>query len=239
MDDAVVAELVEFTGLTREDVEARVSEGVYRTARVFREWPGEPEQWYRETDAYLFELADNAFGEFYQAIADRLVAGLGERTGPLHVLEYGCGIGCFALTLADSGFAVTACDLNDWNTKFLQFRVRRRGHRDVVRIVSPEESLSRKEGYHIISCQHVLEHVPDPLGMLRRFHDCLIPSGVFFGAAPFDLVGPDFPEHVPENAHLRLEDLCAEAGFQVLSTSPYATFDQSTFTLVIAAKPVA
>ncbi len=223
MVEAVIEELIEFTGLPEAEVRARVGTQVLGTAESYEARPGDDVTWYRDTDAYLFELANWEGCEFRDALATKMGEGLaGVR---LPVLEYGFGIGSFVLRLVDEGLCVVACDANARNTDFLRFRVERRGLGNKVAVVSPDEALVEKEGYGMISCQHVLEHVEDPHGLLRSFHECLVPSGWFLGVAPFDLIGPIFPEHKPEYAHLRLEDLCAEAGFVDVGTSYFGGFD--------------
>jgi len=230
----VVDELCAFTGLPREEVRRRMDEQIARTARMFREFDGEPESFYATTDAYLFELANWEEDTFRAQLAEML--GLGLRGRPLSVLDYGCGIGSFALKLAEQGFSVTACDVNEPSLAFLRHRVARRKWEDRITLASPGEALSRAGAYAVISCQHVLEHLPGPQDTLRRFRQCLIPGGVFLGVAPFDLIGPAFPEHDPANARLRLPALCEEAGLKVQAILPFGQVGNYTFELVQAVK---
>ena len=230
----VVGELSEFTRLPLEEVRRRMDEHIHRTARLFTEHEGTPESFYATTDAYLFELANWEGCSFRAQLAETLGRGLGGKH--LHVLEYGFGIGSFALKLAEQAFQVTACDVNEPAIAFFRFRVAKRQWEDRVDIVYPEEALGRINAYSVISSQHVLEHVPDPLDTLRRFCQCLRPGGLFLGIAPFDLVGPEFPEHDPKNAHLRLATLCEEAGLRVEGVHPFQQMGNSTFELVQAVK---
>ncbi len=41
-----------------------------------------------------------------------------------------------------------------------------------------------QQQYDLILCSHVLEHVPDPVELLRRLGDCLAPGGTFLGLLP-------------------------------------------------------
>lgn len=213
----ILDELVAFTGENRTAVRVKMEESIHRTARLFEERPDTPERFYEETDAYIYELASYEKDNWRANLADMLGRAMGGR----HVLEYGCGIGSFAFMLVEAGLRVTACDISRVNLQFLQHRIERRDWADRIAVARPDEALRPAEHYDVIACQHVLEHLDDPIGLLRQFHRSLVPGGLFTGIAPFDLVGPLFPEHLPENAHLRLEDLCTEAGFQVRNTLPF------------------
>ncbi len=235
--DVAYAELCGFTGLPPDEVRQCMQEQVARTARLFNEGHAEGEDaWYRTTDAYLFELANWEGDPLRLALAESLANGSAGRR--LDMLEYGCGIGTFALALARHNFSVWACDVNERHIDFLAYRIKERGWQERITLVSPEEALSRVRAYHIVSAQHVLEHMPDPLGALRKMAACLKPGGVFLGIAPFELVGPMFPEHNPDHAHMRLEDLCREVGLEVQNLIPFGEYQGHPFTLVQAVKPL-
>ncbi len=231
----VIEELSEFTGLSEEEVWTRVDGMAARTAALFRQ-STLPDQWYTENDAYLFELANYDEDPFRDALA-QMIANY-QPPSKTRVLDYGCGIGTFALMLAHRGVIVTACDINIPNTKFLRFRAQKRGLTDHVEILTPEDALNRTRYYHIVSCMHVLEHVENPPSLLDLLKRCLVSGGIFFGVAPFDLTGELFPEHRIEWAHLRLETLCEQAGFREIQTTPFGKFnDDYEFTLVAAVNP--
>lgn len=233
MNIPVVEELCAFTGLPEEEVWRRLDAGIMGTANSFRE-AADVERWYRETDAYLFELANYDESPLLDALA-RLMARL-LKDKSKRVLDYGCGIGTFALILAQKGLLVTACDINKNNEAFLRFRAARRGFSDAIEVIDPESALNRPDYYAMISCQHVLEHVPDPRALLRQMKDALAVHGIFWGVAPFDLVGDLFPEHRPEHAHLKLEDLCQEVGLFHVQSEPFGGLENYPFILVAAVK---
>jgi SAM-dependent methyltransferase len=229
----ILDELVAFTGEPRADIRAKMEETVFRTARLFNERDATPEQFYQDTDAYLYELASYEKDAWRAALAQLLGKSLRGR----HVLEYGCGIGSFAFMLVEEGFRVTASDISERNMNFLKFRIAHRGWGDRINAVAPADALRPSRRYDIITCQHVLEHVEDPVAVLKQFLHCLRPGGLFSGIAPFDLIGPIFPEHLPENAHLRLETLCEEAGFEVQNTLPFGNLIGIDIYSVQATKP--
>lgn len=230
---AIVDELVAFTGEDRRVVRAKMEETVFRTARLFNERASTPRQFYEDSDAYLYELASYEKDELRLKLASLLGRSMEGR----HVLEYGCGIGSFAIMLVNERLKVTACDISRKNLQFLQFRVDRRDWSDRLMVMPPEAALTPVDFYDVVTCQHVLEHVGDPVDTLRQFYRVLKPGGLFSGIAPFDLIGPIFPEHLPENAHLRLENLCEEAGFVVRNTMPFGNLLDIDIYSVQATKP--
>jgi SAM-dependent methyltransferase len=241
MASQVLGELCEFTGLPPEETARRMAKGIRGTAESYREGARDPDRWYRETDAYLFELANWEEGPVGIELA-RVMYELASVTAANlkgvapSVLEYGCGIGSLVLQLASHGLHVVGCDINGPNRRFLEYRIKQRGLGDQVVITTPDRALEQRDSYVTVSCQHVLEHVVDPSGLLSRIFECLIPGGSFLGVAPFGLIGPEFPEHKVENAHLQLEDLCEQAGFGQITSMPFGEIADFQLILVFAVK---
>lgn len=87
------------------------------------------------------------------------------------------------------------------------------------------------EQFNLIICNHVLEHVSNPLQALQEIHRCLAPSGILIAQTPyspllkntFELNEPSTPEFSTlffgQNDHVRLfgsdiESYFSAAGFQ-------------------------
>jgi 2-polyprenyl-3-methyl-5-hydroxy-6-metoxy-1,4-benzoquinol methylase len=70
--------------------------------------------------------------------------------------------------------------------------------------------------YDFILCSHVLEHLPDPAGFLRRMRDCMNPSSAFMGLVPVNERRMD-PHHVQVVNREKVEAWAREAGLQVQS----------------------
>jgi SAM-dependent methyltransferase len=230
---SVVDELCAYTGESRDAVLEKMGEGIHRTARLFREHPGGMEAFYRESDAYLYELSNNDEDPFKLFLADRFGATMAGR----RVLEYGCGIGSFALKLAEQGLQVTACDVSEVSLGFLRARIAQRGWQDRLRVIDPISSLDATEEYDIIASYHVLEHVSDPRAVLANMVDCLVPGGLFSGIAPFDMIYEGFPEHIEAHKDMRLDALCEEAGLEVRNRFLHYTYKDCDVTLIQAVKP--
>ncbi len=95
-------------------------------------------------------------------IVDRVCAG--ER-----VLDIGCGASAYLLWMAEKGAEVTACDMNAARiaqaTAIMAHPRLRFEVRDVVRDPPSER-------YDVVICSHVIEHLDEPVEMLRALRAC-------------------------------------------------------------------
>ncbi|MCX7425731.1 MAG: methyltransferase domain-containing protein [Planctomycetia bacterium] len=96
------------------------------------------------------------------------------------VLEAGCGVGSQTITLAANspGARFTAVDINPESLAVVQRRVRERGLTNVafqqVDLLDPPFPPGSFD--HVFVC-FVLEHLPDPMQVLRRLRALLVPGG--------------------------------------------------------------
>ncbi len=227
-------ELCDYTGESLTVVRERMGEGIHRTARLFLAHPGSMEDFYRETDGYLYELSNNDNDPFVSYLAAKFGACMAGR----HVLDYGCGIGVMAMKFAEAGLNVTACDVNGPSTGFLKHRVAARGWERALQVVAPAVALQPSQPYDLVTCFHVLEHVSNPRELLQSLVACLKPGGLFCGVAPFDMIYDEFPEHIEAHRELRLDALCEEAGLAVKGRLVHNTYRDSDVVLVQAVKPI-
>jgi 2-polyprenyl-3-methyl-5-hydroxy-6-metoxy-1,4-benzoquinol methylase len=172
-----------------------------------------------ESDAYKIGLAKYA-------------ASLFPRQTP--VLDFGCGIGTVLQDFAEAGFtSLDGIDINELNRRFT---IKRFESMKGVSCSVFGETSSVHGNYGIIISLHVLEHLEDPARTMEDLSSRLTVNGLFFGVAPFNLTGGNFPEHRIENKNLRLEKLAENAGLRVLNKVPFGSFDGEPFELVVAQK---
>jgi len=135
------------------------------------------------------------------------------------VLDYGGGIGQQSMFLAARGWTVGFADLGE-TAAFARWRFERAnllalpdGWRGgTIRAFPPSVAL-RHQGWGSLLALDVVEHIPDPIGLLRRFDSCLAPDGVLY------LTRHSFrpyPTHLPESAPLMetLDDVLASMGYR-------------------------
>ena len=130
------------------------------------------------------------------------------------VLDFGCGPGELLDLLQDLGWATYGIEPAE-KTAF-------RRHHELEAI--PDEPL-----FELAIANHVLEHVPDPLDVLRALHRCLTPSGRLFVSVPrLDTlpVHGDYRYCLNDRAHIfgytrdAMATLLAMAGFETIDLNP-------------------
>ena len=138
---------------------------------------------YRTSQAYLYDLTVFAMSGTkrpYRRMVRRLTAP-GSR-----LLDYGCGIGSDGLRLLDDGRRVEFADFANPSTDYLRWRLARRG------IEAPVHDIEAAvpEGFDLVYCFDVIEHVDDPFGFLHRLESLA------------DLVVVNFLEPTPDDVHV-------------------------------------
>ena len=127
------------------------------------------------------------------------------------VLDYGCGSGLFLRALADAGFSdLTGYD--EYSEKFADKR-----------------ALERR--YDCVHAQDLIEHVAEPLAMVRTLHELTRPGGVIAIGTPnaesIDLANPEARVHTlhqPYHRHIlskrALQGLGKDLGWELLRYYP-------------------
>lgn len=156
-------------------------------------------RFYQETYSYLYDLAVNhcssARKRVWRSVAER-VSLLGSG---LSLLCYGDGIGTDSLALASVGHLVTYYDLPGITSRFAAFRIEREGFGGRIRMLSDAPSIPRG-AFDAVICIEVLEHLPDPLGVMRELVSYARVGGRILLTESFGSIGADYPSHLPGNA---------------------------------------
>lgn len=125
-----------------------------------------------------------------------------KRTGlqPSHkILDYGCGSGHLIRTLRAKGYAQT-CGYDAYGTEF-------------------RDEAVLEDRYDLIHCQDVVEHVEDPIGLMRSFDRLVKPGGsVVIGTPNADAIDLSrtaafiHPLHQPYHTHIFSKQALLAAG---------------------------
>ena len=121
---------------------------------------GDEQLLYRRSEGYLYNLTAFAMtGTKLPYLRDvtRLV------TPGARVLDYGCGIGSDGLLLLEMGYRVEFADFDNPSTRYLRWRLRRRG------LEAPVHDLDAgppPNGFDLAYAFDVIEHVPDAFAFL-------------------------------------------------------------------------
>ena len=102
---------------------------------------------------------------------------LGGRPGK--ILDVGCGGGILAEALAKAGREVTGIDLSTQAIDVARSHAREAGLAINYHVRSAEAVAAAEPGsYACVTCMEMLEHVPDPAGVVRACAAALRPGGV-------------------------------------------------------------
>ena len=160
----------------REEEELRCYLGdAYDRARLERyeqqleqelERVGDEATFYRTSEGYLYNLTAFAMTGTKLPYLRELT-----RAAPpgARVLDYGCGIGSDGLALAEAGYRVAFADFDNPSTRYLRWRLARRG------LQADVYDLDRKPppaAFDLAYAFDVIEHVDDPFDFLARMERC-------------------------------------------------------------------
>lgn len=196
----VIQELVDFTGLPKEDVVRRV---LLKENRKDQPWfnkefthfaPETPEQYawfYAAAQSYVFTNARKPYWDFLdQSGLFPDVMGMNNQT---RTLDFGAGIGQNCLELLKRGYLVDYFDLGHIQRVFYSYRLARRGYDatfseillpyDSIYRFDPLEAIYRQ--YDVILLPHVLEHIPDYEKTLEVLIKMLRVGGHILEHSPF------------------------------------------------------
>ncbi len=97
------------------------------------------------------------------------------------VLDIGCGGGILAESLAQAGALVTAIDASDESLNAARIHQKNSGLNVVyLHLTAEEAAMQSPASYDVVVCMELLEHVPDPLSLLKAATAMVKPGGQLF-----------------------------------------------------------
>lgn len=97
------------------------------------------------------------------------------------VLDVGCGGGLLAEALAGAGACVTAIDLAPGMIEVARLHASEAQLAIDYRLAPAEElAATHREGFEVVTCMEMLEHVPEPAAMMATLSQLLRPGGQLF-----------------------------------------------------------
>jgi methyltransferase family protein len=123
---------------------------------------GDEERFYRTSNAYLYNLTAFAMTGTKQPYLRTLTKQVPPGSA---LLDYGCGIGSDGLVLLDAGYRVAFADFDNPSTRYLRWRLERRGLEAPVYDLDHDTVPGGFEGAYAFD---VIEHVDDPFRFLTE-----------------------------------------------------------------------
>jgi len=181
------------------------------------EWFGEDYEVARSLWVRLFEQLNNKRTLRHLAF---------NHGGGGHLLEIGVGSGSLLQDARNAGFQVTGCDLSRPICESVSRKLGVPVHCGAV------SELPRSARFDVVVMNHILEHVADPVGLLREVRNRLSPGGVLHVAVPniacLSAVLPGWasyePYHLTYFSSSTLRMALTRAGFTVERELSYESF---------------
>lgn len=117
------------------------------------------------------------------------------------VLDYGCGIGTYSLTLAKLGFDVTAYDINPQVVEFARWRSKKYGLNIDFHCLDYDTVMSKQ--YDTAIAIEVLNFAEDPTTILKDLHKALKPSGLLLFSGRFNDAEGKIPQRNPDEKFIK------------------------------------
>jgi len=148
---------------------------------------GDEDSFYRSSEGYLYNLTAFAVSQTKLPYLRDLTALVAPGA---RLLDYGCGIGSDGLALAEAGYTVAFADFDNPSTRYLRWRLERRG---ISAHVYDLDAGPPPPGFDLAYAFDVIEHVRDPLATIAELERLA-------GAVLVNLLEPeagDTPLHHP------------------------------------------
>ena len=147
----------------------------------------------------------------------------GSAKGAGRLLDVGCGTGEFLATLRQGGWQVEGLERDEKASAWAREKLGMRVVTGDVSVLPPDAG-----PFDVVTMWHVLEHLYDPAGALRRLHSLLADDGFLLIAVPniggmdarvygADWIALDTPRHVNHFAPSSLTRLLSATGFAPLA----------------------
>jgi SAM-dependent methyltransferase len=128
---------------------------------------GDEDAFYRTSEGYLYNLTAFAMTGTKDPYMDVLT---GAVPPGARVLDYGCGIGSDGLALLEAGYAVTFADFDNPSTRYLRWRLERRGLE--AHVIDLDQGPPAAAAFDLAFAFDVIEHVDDPRAFLGQMERC-------------------------------------------------------------------
>jgi SAM-dependent methyltransferase len=208
------AAVVERLELERLHPGRTVAEDFARNGGPRYEWGKHLEEFYNSTNAFIYELAIWNRNNLKAQMRRWTIRHMALQKRPLKVLSVGDGLGFDCLHLAHKQHQVTYFELAGLSERFARALFARSG---LAIDMFTDPAGVPPGSFDAITCFDVLEHVPDPVAMVKTLASWLKPGGLLYVSAPFYMILPWYPTHLRANRRFSGSlDLYTQAGLRLV-----------------------
>jgi len=198
----------EATGFSRDQVARQfIKESASLGSTVWNElndrgispytWSSALENFYVDTTAFLFETVVWNRSSLKQELRQWITAFLRSKYDrPLDVLVFGDGLGFDSTHFAEAGHRTSYFEVSERAIRFAT-KVHEACGQQVELLTSIAQV--RSKSFDVVVCLDVLEHLPDPAGLVQLLSSILRPNGRLFSHAPFWYLAPSVGTHLASN----------------------------------------
>jgi SAM-dependent methyltransferase len=180
------------------DIGWNVREDLRRRGIPRHIWSQGLEDFYRQSDAFLYELvAWNRHPDkltLRQWVAQFLARQGGDRR---RILFVGDGLGFDSLYLHLAGHEVVYSELSELSSAFARELFAHAGAN--ISMFHKDAASLAPASFDVVACLDVLEHVPDPPALLAQLTRALRPGGFLIVSAPFWMLTRECATHLDVN----------------------------------------
>lgn len=189
-----------------------------------------PEEIYQDgyhdgTADYGWDSAADEEQAYENAVCEQRLAWLETKTSARKIIDVGGGLGRFAHVAQGRGWDATLAEVVPAAVDYA------RDHFGVpAKLIGVEDLAAEDEQWPVITLLHVVEHLPDALGVLRALRDAVTPDGIVYVELPNHAslsrringerwFGWQPGQHISFFTPSTLSALMERAGYDVLETS--------------------
>ncbi|HLW67007.1 MAG TPA: class I SAM-dependent methyltransferase [Gemmataceae bacterium] len=179
------------------DIGHNVREDLRRRRLHRHVWSDGLLEFYRETDAFLYELVAWNRHPDKLKLRNWVAEFLAFQGGRRRILCLGDGLGFDSLYLHRVGHEVTYSELSDLSSRFARTLFAHAGASPALYHETADKL--PPESFDVVACLDVLEHVPDPPSLLADLARAIRPGGFLIVSAPFWMLTRECPTHLRSN----------------------------------------
>lgn len=169
---------------------------------------------YRGRQGWLHHLAYMRRSKV--TLAQRVLGSAAINLDGKSVFDYGFGAGTFFRHCPPT-CRCSGVEIDSENVKSVRAMLASRGitaDLQTIQIESWDRHPLLDQTYDLFLCSHVLEHLPNPVGFLRRIRSCIAPDGHFVGLVPINEREMD-PHHIQQVDRQMILNWAKAANFTV------------------------